>query len=29
MPSIDEIYAFIKELNADSLKLADFMKDRD
>ena len=29
MPSIDEMYAFIKELNADSLKVGDFMKDRD
>ena len=29
MPSIDEIYAFIKELGADSLKLGDFLKDRD
>ena len=28
MPSIDEIYAFIKELKADSLKLGDFLKDR-
>ena len=29
MPSIDEIYAFAKELHADTLKLGDFMKDRD
>ncbi len=29
MPSIDEIYAMVKELGNDSLKLGDFMKDRD
>ena len=29
MPSIDEIYAFIKELNAKTAILGDFMKDRD
>ena len=29
MPSIDEIYAFVKELNANTETLGDFMKDRD
>ena len=29
MPSIDEIYAFVKELKADTLTIGDFMKDRD
>ena len=28
MPSIDEIYAFVKELQADTLQLGDFLKDR-
>ena len=28
MPSIDEIYAMIKELQADTMKLGDFLKDR-
>ena len=29
MPSIDEIYAFVKELKADTLTIGDFLKDRD
>lgn len=28
MPSIDEIYAFVKDLQADTLTLGDFLKDR-
>lgn len=29
MPSIDEVYAFVNEIEADTLKLGDFLKDRD
>ena len=29
MPSIDEMYAYIKRLRADSMELGDFLKDRD
>ena len=28
LPSIDEIYAFVKDLQADTMKLGDFLKDR-